>query len=445
MKVVIVGAGFGGLKLARKLNNKAGFEVVLVDRFNHHQFQPLFYQVATAGLDASNISFPLRKIFHKTNNVHIRLATLKEVVGAQNKIVTDIGDISYDVLVLAMGAGTNYFNNQQIEANTVPMKSTYEALQLRYRLLQNFEKALILNDPEELKRRMNIVIVGGGPTGVELSGALAEMKKYILPKDYPELDFSQMNIYLLEGGGKTLATMSEKSSSESHQYLNRLGVTVKTNALVKNYDGKQVLLGDGTVIESSFVIWAAGVKGNVPDGIDKNVVLKSNRIKVDRHCLVEGTSNIYAIGDLAYMEEPAYPKGHPQLAAVAIQMGDLVGDHLIRVERKSTRFIEFVYYDKGTMATIGRNKAVCDLPKPKLHFKGFIAWMIWMGLHLFLLLGIKNRFFVFSNWVYNYFTHDQNLRLIFRNYQQIAEPLQKLNPEKGVKEVPRTAEVVANA
>ena len=445
MKVVIVGAGFGGLKLARKLNNKAGFEVVLVDRFNHHQFQPLFYQVATAGLDASNISFPLRKIFHKTNNVHIRLATLKEVVGAQNKIVTDIGDISYDVLVLAMGAGTNYFNNPQIEANTVPMKSTYEALQLRYRLLQNFEKALILNDPEELKRRMNIVIVGGGPTGVELSGALAEMKKYILPKDYPELDFSQMNIYLLEGGGKTLATMSEKSSFESHNYLNRLGVTVKTNALVKNYDGKQVLLGDGTVIESSFVIWAAGVKGNVPDGIDKNVVLKSNRIKVDRHCLVEGTSNIYAIGDLAYMEEPAYPKGHPQLAAVAIQMGELVGDHLIRVERKSTQFIEFVYYDKGTMATIGRNKAVCDLPKPKLHFKGFIAWMIWMGLHLFLLLGIKNRFFVFSNWVYNYFTHDQNLRLIFRNYQQIAEPLQKLNPEKGVKEVPRTAEVVANA
>jgi len=417
MKVVIVGAGFGGLKLARKLNNKAGFEVVLVDRFNHHQFQPLFYQVATAGLDASNISFPLRKIFHKTNNVHIRLATLKEVVGAQNKIVTDIGDISYDVLVLAMGAGTNYFNNQQIEANTVPMKSTYEALQLRYRLLQNFEKALILNDPEELKRRMNIVIVGGGPTGVELSGALAEMKKYILPKDYPELDFSQMNIYLLEGGGKTLATMSEKSSFESHQYLNRLGVTVKTNALVKNYDGKQVLLGDGTVIESSFVIWAAGVKGNVPDGIDKNVVLKSNRIKVDRHCLVEGTSNIYAIGDLAYMEEPAYPKGHPQLAAVAIQMGELVGDHLIRVERKSTQFIEFVYYDKGTMATIGRNKAVCDLPKPKLHFKGFIAWMIWMGLHLFMILGVKNRFFVFANWLYNYFTYDQSLRLIFGEYK----------------------------
>jgi len=445
MKVVIVGAGFGGLKLARKLNNKAGFEVVLVDRFNHHQFQPLFYQVATAGLDASDISFPLRKIFHKTNNVHIRLATLKEVVSPQNKIVTDIGEISYDVLVLAMGAGTNYFNNAQIEANTVPMKSTYEALQLRYRLLQNFEKALIIKDPEELKRRMNIVIVGGGPTGVELSGALAEMRKHILPKDYPEIDFSQMNIYLLEGGGKTLATMSEKSASESQEYLNKLGVMVKTNALVKNYDGKQVLLGDGTVIESSFVIWAAGVKGNVPDGIDKNVITKSSRIKVDRHCLVEGTSNIYAIGDIAYMEEPAYPKGHPQVSPVAIQMGELVAEHLIRIERKSTQFIEFVYNDKGTMATIGRNKAVVDLSKPKMHFKGFIAWMMWMGLHLFMLLGIKNKFSVFANWVYNYFTHDQNLRLVFRNYQQVTEPPQKLNPEKGVKEIPRTAEVVENA
>lgn len=445
MKVVIVGAGFGGLKLARKLNNKAGFEVVLVDRFNHHQFQPLFYQVATAGLDASDISFPLRKIFQKSNNVHIRLATLKEVVSSQNKIVTDIGDIGYDVLVLAMGAGTNYFNNTQIEANTVPMKSTIEALQLRYRLLQNFEKALILKDPEELKRRMNIVIVGGGPTGVELSGALAEMRKHILPKDYPEIDFSQMNIYLLEGGEKTLATMSESSARESQQYLNKLGVIVKTKALVKHYDGKQVSLGDGSVIDSSFVIWAAGVKGNVPEGIDKNVITKSNRIKVDRHCLVEGTANIYAIGDIAYMEEPAYPKGHPQVSPVAIQMGDLVAEHLIRIERKSTRFIEFVYNDKGTMATIGRNKAVVDLTKPKMHFKGLIAWMMWMGLHLFMLLGIKNRLSVFANWVYNYFTHDQNLRLIFRNYQQSAEPPQKLNPEKGMREVPRAAEVVENA
>jgi NADH dehydrogenase len=415
MKVVIVGAGFGGLKLARKLNNKAGFEVVLVDRFNHHQFQPLFYQVATAGLDASDISFPLRKIFHNSKNVHIRLASLLEVASSQNKIITDIGEITYDVLVLAMGAGTNYFNNAQIEANVVPMKSTYEALQLRYRLLQNFEQALIIKDQEELKRRMNIVVVGGGPTGVELSGALAEMKRYILPKDYPELDFSKMNIYLLEGSGKTLATMSEKSAEESCKYLEKLGVTVMTNSLVKDYNGREVLLQDGKIIESGFVIWAAGVKGNVPTGIDANAVTKGNRIKVDRHCLVEGSSNIYAIGDLAYMEEPAYPKGHPQLAAVAIQQGELVADHLFLIERKSTKFFEFAYYDKGTMATVGRNKAVVDIPKPKLHFKGFIAWLIWMGLHLMLLLGVKNKFSVFSNWVYNYLTHDQNLRLVFRD------------------------------
>lgn len=416
MKVVIVGAGFGGLKLARQLNNKAGFEVVLVDRFNHHQFQPLFYQVATAGLDASNISFPLRKVFQSSRNVAIRLAALQEVVPAENKIITTIGEISYDVLVLAMGADTNFFNNPDIAAHAVPMKSTVEALQLRYKLLTNFENSLTLTDPEELQRHMNVVVVGGGPTGVELSGALAEMKRYILPKDYPELDFSKMNIYLLEGANKTLAAMSEKSADESCAYLKKLGVTVMTNALVKNYDGKEISLQDGRVIPSRFVIWAAGIRGNVPPGIDPVIVAKGNRIKVDRHCLAQGSRNVYAIGDLAYMEEPAYPKGHSQLAAVAIQQGELLAEHLKRIERKSTQFIEFVYNDKGSMATIGRNKAVVDLPKPKLHFKGFFAWLIWMGLHLFLILGVKNRFFIFFNWVYNYLTHDQNLRLIFRDF-----------------------------
>jgi NADH:ubiquinone reductase (H+-translocating) len=430
MKVVIVGAGFGGLKLARKLNNKAGFEVVLVDRFNHHQFQPLFYQVATAGLDASNISFPLRKVFQSSTNVKIRLTDLKEVAPSENKIVTGLGDIHYDVLVLAIGAGTNYFNNAQIADNAIPMKSTTEALKLRYRLLENFENALTITDTMELERKMNIVIVGGGPTGVELAGALAEMKKYILPKDYPELDFSRMNIYLLEGGGKVLATMSEKSSEDSERYLRNLGVSVMTNALVSNYDGKEILLKDGRIIPTSFVIWAAGVKGNVPAGIDRESVTKGNRIKVDRHCLVQGSNNIYAIGDLAYMEEPAYPNGHPQLAGVAIQQGALLAEHLKRLERKSTQFVEFVYTDKGTMATIGRNKAVVDLPKPKLHFRGLLAWMMWMGVHLVLLLGVKNRISVFYNWVYHYFTRDQNLRLIFRNFnrKQVQEKeVTKLN------------------
>ena len=420
MKVVIVGAGFGGLRLARKLNNKPGFEVVLVDRFNYHQFQPLFYQVATAGLDASNISFPLRKVFQKSKNVRIRLAELKQVLQEQNKIITDQEEISYDALVLATGADTNFFGNTQIAGNAFPMKSTVEALQLRYRLLQNFETALTITDSAVLQRLMNIVVVGGGPTGVEVSGALAEMKKYVLPKDYPELDFSNMNIYLLEGAGKTLAAMSEKSSVQSQKYLEKLGVKVLTNSLVKEYDGNNVLLNTGELIAAGTVIWAAGIKGNIPNGIDKGLIARGNRITTDRYCLVTGYNNIYAIGDLAYMETPKYPNGHPQVAPVAMQQADLLAGNFKLIERKSnphTQY-EFEYRDKGSMATVGRNLAVVDIPKPKLHFGGFLAWMIWMGLHLMLILGVKNRFFVFSNWLYNYITYDQNLRLIFKEFDK---------------------------
>ncbi|HKZ65351.1 MAG TPA: NAD(P)/FAD-dependent oxidoreductase [Chitinophagaceae bacterium] len=416
MKIVIIGAGFGGLKLARKLNNKAGFEVVLVNKFNYHQFQPLFYQVATAGLDASNISFPLRKIFQKSKNVRIRLAELKQVIPTENKIITDTEEISYDVLVLATGADTNFFGNQEIAANAFPMKSTVEALQLRYRLLKNLEDALTLNDDGELQRLMNIVVVGGGPTGVEVAGALAEMKKYILPKEYPELDFSKMSIYLLEGVGKTLAAMSEKSAIQSQQYLYKLGVKVMTNTMVKDYDGKEVLLNDGNKIPASTVIWAAGIKGNVPDGIDKNLIASGNRIKTDRHCRVKGYNNIYAIGDLAYMETSKYPNGHPQVAPVAMQQASMLAENLIRAERKAGKFYDFEYHDKGTMATVGRNLAVVDIPKPKLHFGGFLAWLIWMGLHLVLILGVKNKLFVFLNWMYNYITYDQSLRLIFKEF-----------------------------
>ena len=418
MKVVIIGAGFGGLKLARKLNNKAGFEVVLVDKFNYHQFQPLFYQVATAGLDASNISFPLRKVFQHSKNVRIRLAELKLVVPAENKIITDAEEISYDVLVLATGADTNFFGNTQLADKAFPMKSTVEALQLRYRLLQNLEHALTIKDETELQSLMNIVVVGGGPTGVEVSGALAEMKKYILPKEYPELDFSKMNIYLLEGAAKTLASMSEKSAIDSTKYLKRLGVEVRTNTLVKDYDGSEVELNDGTKIPASTVIWAAGIKGNIPEGIAKNLIARGNRIKIDRRCKVEGYNNIYAIGDLAYMETPKYLNGQPQVAPVAMQQAAMLAENLVRTERKSAKFYDFEYHDKGSMATVGRNLAVVDIPRPRLHFGGFIAWMIWMGLHLMLILGVKNRFFVFSNWLYNYFTYDQNLRLIFKEFNK---------------------------
>lgn len=414
MKVVIVGGGFGGLRLARKLNNQPGFEVTLLDRFNYHQFQPLFYQVATAGLDASNISFPLRKVFHKSSNVRIRLGELREVVAAENKIITDNGEITYDALVIATGADSNFFGNQQLAGNAFPMKSTTEALQLRNHLIQNFENASIAADAATRQSLLTIVVVGGGPTGVELSGAIADMRSYVLPKDYPDLDFKQMKIYLLEGSPKTLAAMTEQSSIQSKKYLERLGVEVLTGSIVKNYDGNIVTLGDGKTIATKTVIWAAGIKGNIPAGIQQDLIARGNRIKTDRRNLVQGADNIYAIGDVAYMETPLFPNGHPQVAQVAMQQADTLAENLARIESKSALRYEFEYYDKGSMATVGRNLAVVDLPKPKLHFGGFLAWLIWMGLHLMLILGVKNRFFVFCNWLYNYFTRDQSLRLIFR-------------------------------
>ncbi|MEO6669370.1 MAG: NAD(P)/FAD-dependent oxidoreductase [Ferruginibacter sp.] len=418
MKIVILGAGFGGLKLARSLNNKTGFDVTLIDRFNFHQFQPLFYQVATASLDASNISFPLRKAFQHSKNVRLRLATVQRISIAEKKVITDTGDFEFDRLVIAMGGDTNFFGNRQLSENAFPMKSTVEALQLRHRLMTIFEEAVNAQDSKDsvlFERLMNIVVVGGGPTGVELSGAISEIKRYEAPKDYPELDMAKMKIYLLEGGPKILGAMSEQSSIDSRKYLERLGITVMTNTTLKDYDGEKATLQNGETINTAMVIWAAGIKGNVPEGISKELVVKGNRIKVDRHCLVAGTNNIYAIGDVAYMEEPAWPNGHAQLAGVAIQQGKLLGKNLVR-ELNKEPLKEFVYKDKGTMATVGRNLAVVDIPKPKLHFKGFIAWMIWMGLHLFLLLGVKNRFAVFFNWIYKYFTHDQNLRLIFKPF-----------------------------
>lgn len=427
MKVVIAGAGFGGLKLARLLSNKPGFDVILIDRFNYHQFQPLFYQVATAGLDASNISFPLRKVFQKSRNVRIRLAEIKEVRAAENLLITHEETIPYDVLVLATGADTNFFGNAELAAHAFPMKSTVEALQIRHRLLQLFERAHLEKDPVALQRMMNIVVVGGGPTGVEVSGALAEMKQYVLPKDYPELDFSKMNIYLLEGADKTLAAMREKSSVRSGAYLDKLGVKLMTRTLVKNYDGKEVELQSGERIPAATVIWAAGIKGNVPAGIDPSLIARGNRIKTDRYCRVLGSENIYAIGDLALMETPAYPNGHPQVAPAAMQQAGMLAANLRLIERKSSpdRLIQFEYYDKGSMATVGRNLAVVDLPKPKWSFGGFFAWMIWMGLHLMLILGVKNRFFVFMNWLYNYITYDQNLRLIFREFYKETDEIKK--------------------
>ena len=417
MKIIIIGAGFAGLKLARSLNNKRGFDVTLIDRFNFHQFQPLFYQVATASLDASNISFPLRKAFHGSRNVHIRIAEVKEVNASANKVITDVGKFDYDLLVIATGADTNFFGNNNLKECAFPMKSTVEALQLRHRLIQNFEDALIAQNPAEVQKLLTVVIVGGGPTGVELSGAIGDLKRFVLPKDYPELDFTKMKIYLLEGMPRTLGTMSEKSSEQSQKYLERLGVTVLTNTIVKDYDGETVILNDGKTIPSALVIWAAGIRGNVPAGIDPSLIVKGNRLKVDRFNKVVDTVNIYALGDIASMVTENYPNGHPQVASVAIQQAALLAKNLRRAS-KGELLQEFEYYDKGSMATVGRNLAVVDIPKPKLHFGGLFAWLIWMSLHLFLILGVKNRLFVFLNWVYNYFTYDQSLRLIFRVFNR---------------------------
>lgn len=423
MKVIIAGGGFAGLQLAKRLNNQEGLDVLLIDRFNFHQFQPLFYQVATAGLDASNISFPLRKLFQDSPNVHIRLGEITEIKPDENILVTKDEEFSYDVLVLATGADTNFFNNVNLAEKSFPMKSTIEALQIKYHLIKNLEEALDIKDKEELKKKLTVVIAGGGPTGVELSGAIAEMRNKILPKDYPEIDFSLMDIHLVEGSPRTLAAMSEKSSAQSKRYLEKLGVKVRTQTHVKDYDGDKVLLQNGDTIAAKTVIWAAGIKGNVPKGIDPALIARGNRIKVDRQNRVQGFQHIYAIGDVAYMETPKYPNGHPQVANVAINQGKNLAVNLIRQVNGNKHYQdEFEYHDKGSLATVGRNLAVVDFPKNRGHLGGFIAWIIWMVLHLVLILGVKNRLQIFINWVFKYFTHDQSLRLLFKDFYEKKTP-----------------------
>lgn len=425
MKIIIVGAGFAGLQLARKLNNKEDVEVLLIDKNNYHQFQPLFYQVATAGLDASNISFPLRKVFHDSKNVSIRLAQLQTVNAVSNTITTDIGTLYYDILVLATGADTNFFGNENLKKLAFPMKSTVEALQLKQKLIQNFEDALEAKDNEALSRQLSIVIVGGGATGVEVSGAIAEMRNDILPKDYPDLDFTKMKIYLLENSPEILGAMSDKSSVESKKYLQQLGVEVCNNTALESFDGETVTLRGGGTIATKTVIWSAGIKGNVPQGIDSELIVRGNRIKVDRTNKMLGFDNIYILGDVAYMETPKYPKGHPQVANVAITQAKNLAVNILRILTGNKHFLnEFEYADKGSMATVGHHLAVVDIPKPKIHFSGFFAWLVWMVLHLMLILGVKNRLQILINWAYKYFTRDQSLRLLFRGYYRSG----KTNP-----------------
>ncbi len=409
-RVVIIGAGFAGLRLARKLF-KHNFQVVLIDRNNYHQFQPLFYQVATSGLEPSSISFPLRKVFQKSENVFIRIAEVKSIMSDEKLIDTTLGTVWYDYLIIATGATTNFFGMESFETNSIPMKSVSEALFLRNTLLENFEKAVTIRDEEEVRRLLNIVVVGGGPTGVEVCGALAEMKKFVLPKDYPELDFNLMNITLVEANTHLLAGMTEIAGKKALDYLANLGVEVKLKHKVEKYDGNTVELEDQENLETRSLIWAAGVKGQMPSGIKKENVVRGNRIKVDAYNQVDGYENIFAIGDIAYMETTDYPQGHPQVAQVALQQTSCLAENLKKMQ-KSKSLVSFRYRDKGSMATVGRNRAVVDLPG--LRFAGFPAWLVWMFVHLMSIVGVKNRQVIFINWLWNYMTYDQSLRLIIR-------------------------------
>jgi NADH dehydrogenase len=408
-RIVIVGAGFGGLRIARDLNNSA-YEVFLVDRHNYHQFQPLMYQVATARLEPSSISFPLRKIFQHSHNVNIRIAETTGVDTDKKILHTSVGDIPYDRLIIALGCTTNYFGNTRIQSHSFPMKSVPQAMALRNRILQTFEDTIEAG-PDELQSLLNFVIVGGGPTGVELAGAMAEMKKNILPKDYPGVDFSRFTIYLLEGSPNTLNAMSDASKTKSRQYLEDLGVIVKTGTVVQDYDGNTVTLKDGQTFTAKNLIWAAGVTGNTLPGIPAACVVKGNRLSTNRYGEVDGLDGIYAIGDIAWMPTPKYPNGHPQLANVAqAQASNLSRNFLHELKGRPRR--EFEYANKGTMATVGKRKAVVDLPG--FSFQGVFAWLTWMFVHLMLILNIKNRLFIFLNWMMSYFVNDSTLRLMLK-------------------------------
>ncbi len=405
-RIVIVGAGFGGLILANKLA-KSNFQVVLIDKNNFHQFQPLYYQVAMAGLEPSSIVFPLRKLYQHCNNVHIRVATFEEIEANSKLIHTSEGSCSYDKVVFAMGAKTNFYGNKEIEKNAYSLKTIGESLALRNAILDDYEKALIERDYDKRQSLIDIVIVGGGPTGVELAGSLAEMKEYILPKDYKELNNKEVDIYLVQSGDQLLAGMSENAGVKAEEFLHKLGVKVIKNTRVDSIEGDHVILSDGSSIQAGKVIWAAGIIANSVNGLDKCTVVRGRRIAVNSRCEVIGYNDVYAIGDIAYMEDESYPNGHPQVAQVAIQMGKFLAKQFKKDSEKL-----FKYKDKGSMATIGRNKAVVDLPSYR--FSGFMAWIVWLFVHLAALIGTRNKVIVMINWVWNYITYDQSLRLIIK-------------------------------
>ncbi len=414
-RIVIVGGGFGGIALAKKLSKKE-IQVVLLDKHNYHTFQPLLYQVSTGGLEPDSIAYPIRKVLQGYPNFYFRLAEVLQVDTENRRLTTNIGDIGFDYLVIATGSKTNFFGNKNIEEKGMAMKTIPQSLNLRSLILQNFEQALLTDDLHERDALMNFVIVGGGPTGVELAGALAEIKKGILPKDYPDLDTRRAQINLVQGSDRILPAMSEIASSKAERFLEKLGVHVWKDIRVMDYDGKHVTTDGDISFESATLVWAAGVQAVCLDGLNaKEILCRGNRLKVNQFNQVDGFKEIFAVGDVAQMETEVFPHGHPMMAQPAIQQGENLGENLIRlIEDKPLK--PFKYHDKGSMATVGRNKAVCDLPRFK--FQGVFAWFVWMFVHLYFLIGFRNRVVVFINWVYNYIRFDREARLIIRPYKR---------------------------
>lgn len=413
-KIVIVGGGFGGLELAKKLKGQP-VEVLMLDRHNYHTFQPLLYQIATGALEAETITFPLRRVFQNQKNFSFGLAEVTKINPEKKSIDTSIGEINYDYLVVATGADTNFFGNKQLEHFSMGMKSVPEALNIRSMILQSFEAALTETDPGEKEELLTFVIVGGGPTGVELAGSLAEFRNHILKKDYPTLNNCEMRVVVVEGKPKVLGVMSEKSSTAAQSYLEEMGVIIHNNVHVKSFDGELLTIDDGTQIRTRNVLWAAGVIGTFPAGIGPENVVKGNRIQTDEINRVKGYKNIFAIGDVAAVITTENPNGHPGVAQVAIQQGKQLAHNITAIiEGKETR--PFVYNDRGSMSTVGRNKAVADIGK--LKFSGFFAWILWSIVHVFALVGTQNKIMVFLSWLGRYFSYNGPTRLIIRPFSR---------------------------
>ncbi len=410
-RVVIVGGGLGGLELAQRLRGSE-FQVVLIDKNNYNQFPPLIYQVASAGLEPSNISFPFRRIFQGAKHYYFRMGEVKEIDNEEKAVRTSFGTVHYDHLVLAAGATTNFFGNKNIEANALPMKTIPESMYLRNTIFENLEKAETEDNPDRKQALMNIAIVGGGPSGVEIAGVLAEMKRTIVPRDYPDLDVSKINIYLINADDRLLRTMDPMSSAKAERDLTELGVKIMGSCMVTDYVDKQVILKDGTKIPSETVIWVSGIRANTFEGIPAESIGRAGRIITDRYNRVKGLDEVYAIGDISYVEgDEEYPQGHPQLAQVAIQQARTLADNLLH-QVDGREFEPFSYKNLGVMATIGRKKAVAEIGK--LKFSGIWAWLLWLIVHLRSILGVRNKTVVFLNWVWSYINYKQSLRLILR-------------------------------